>query len=408
MASEVMIQGKLTADSVELMRRRIGYPNPSVRRGYLTKPKNITASHDGIRQWAEGIGDANPLFNDPEYGKDTRWGEMIASPGFEVSMGLRRNAVMPPDEEAATRRALRGLQLFHSGSEHYYYRPIRAGDTLFKSDWVADVAEKNGRVAERSVLVTNNNSYWNQNDEVVTTGSSWFIHAERGRSSAAKNNSDDVVSCYTDEQLAEIERAYDNEYIRGAETLYFEDVSDHTVLPVMVKGPLTITDMINFNMAQGWGAYGNPPYRLAYENRKLLRGFYSRNEYNSWDTNQRVHWDPALTQNAGVKRIYDIGTMRFSMLCHYLSNYAGDDGWVYHLRYELRKFNYMGDTTWISGKIVKSRVDDQLGPLIELSIRGVNHRGQENITATATILLPSRATGPVRLPPPPPMTPHRS
>jgi acyl dehydratase len=128
-------------------------------RPYLQKPKNITASTDAIRQWAEGIGDANPLYNDPNYASKTRWEGSIAPPGFESSMGLPKHPKMPPDDEAVTRKALRGVQLFHSGSEHFYYKPIQPGTVLYKSQWVQDVAEKMGHVTERSVLVTNAHAY---------------------------------------------------------------------------------------------------------------------------------------------------------------------------------------------------------------------------------------------------------
>lgn len=99
--------------------------------------------------------------------------------------------------------------------------------------------------------------------------------------------------------------------------------------------------------------------------------------------------------------------MRFSWVCHYLTNYGGDDAFVHRLRYELRNFNYIGDTSWISGTITGKRVDPELGPLIELELKSVNQRGEENITATATILVASREHGPVKLPPQPPITPWR-
>ena len=43
-------------------------------------------------------------------------------------------------------------------------------------------------------------------------------------------------------------------------------------LPTMVKGPLTVTDLINMHMGGGWFGYGNPPLRLGFENRKKMRG----------------------------------------------------------------------------------------------------------------------------------------
>jgi hypothetical protein len=55
--------------------------------------------------------------------------------------------------------------------------------------------------------------------------------------------------------------------------------------------------------------------------------------------------------------------------------------------------------TWIDGVITDVRVDDVLGPLIEVDLKGVNQRGKENIRGNATILVASRKTGLAGLPP---------
>lgn len=175
----------------------------------------------------------------------------------------------------------------------------------------------------------------------------------------------------------------------------------------MVKGPLTITDLINFHMGAGWLTYGAWPHRLAYEGRKSVRGFYTRNEFNAWDTLQRIHWDGDEARRIGVQRTYDIGPMRFAMLAHYLTQFAGDDAWIHFVRSEYRNFNYMGDTTWLDGEIVEARDDPALGPLIEVVVRGVNQRGAENLAGRATILVASRSRGLAALPPAPSLTEHR-
>jgi hypothetical protein len=154
-------------------------------------------------------------------------------------------------------------------------------------------------------------------------------------------------------------------------------------------------------MGSGWIAYGNPPLRLAYENRKTMPKFYTRNEFNSWDTLQRVHWDVASARAVGVTMMYDIGPMRFAWATHYATALAGDDGWIYRVRAELRRFNYVGDTTWLSGAVSGKRIDPEIGPCVEIEIRGTNQRGTENITGEATILVPSRKFGDVKLPPAP-------
>lgn len=408
MAEEGLIKGRITDDSVEQMRRRIGYPNPTVRSGTVTLPWNTECTADAIRHFCEGYGDDNPLFVDRAYGRGTRWGAQVAPPGFEATMGYDRSPVVPPDLARETRGALRGVQLFHSGNESHFYRPVQIGDVLDRTNVVHDVEDKQSEFAGRSVLVTNKLSWANQHGEVVTDQLKWFVHAERKK--VPKDGADEQpkrrkveAASYTDEQLAEIEALYDLEYRRGTDTLWFEDVEVGLELPVMVKGPLTVTDMINMHMGGGWFGYGNPALRLGFENRKKMRGFYTKNEFGAWDVVQRVHWDPELARAVGVPATYDIGPMRWAWLLHYCTNWCGDDAWLYRVRGEFRAFNYMGDTTWISAQVSEVRVSETLGALVDIEVTGTNQRGERNINGWATFIVPSRQFGAVHLPDPPPL-----
>jgi acyl dehydratase len=162
-----------------MMRRRIGYPNPTVRSGIVTLPWNTTCTSDGIRHFVEGYGDANPLYADPRYGPATRWGTQIAPPGFEATMGYDRSPVVPEGLARETRGALRGVQLFHSGNDSRFYRPVVPGDVLDRTQVVADVEDKPSEFAGRSVIVTNKLTWANQRGEVVSDQRKWFVHAER-------------------------------------------------------------------------------------------------------------------------------------------------------------------------------------------------------------------------------------
>ena len=406
-----LIIGRITEQDVENMRRRIGFPNPTLRKGILQTPWNTSLNADAVRRWSECMGDLNPLYNDEEYARATRWGEVVAPPGFEWSMGIERNPKMDEQFAKETRSALRGVQLFHSGAEYFYYRPFTEGVKIYKSEVVGSVEEKTSRFGGKSVIVDNVTNWWDDQDRTYVTSHRWFVHTERKPVKSDEDGAEKkekklvALGSYSDEDLAKIEAAYDAEYIRGADTLWYEDVEVGGELPTMVKGPLTVTDMINFHMGAGWTTYGNPPYRMAHENRKRLRGFYTKNEFGAWDTLQRIHWDIELAHKVGVQSSYDIGPMRFTWVCHYLTNYAGDDAFIQRIRYELRNFNYIGDTSWLSGSITGKRIDPELGPLIEVAVKSVNQRGEENITATATILVASREHGPAKLPPQPPITP---
>lgn len=413
MNDQGLVRGKITDRDIELLHKRIGYPNPTLRTGLSTKPWNPVVDSEAVRRWAMCIGDDNPLYIDADHARASRWGAPIAPPGFEWSMGWQRSPEVPMDLNKETHGALRGVQLYHSGAEYFFYRPLLQGTELYRSEWLDDAVSKESNFGNRTVITNNSNCYWDSEDRVYTTSSRWFVHAERrsvagGEKKKAPNPATSYEAPhYTDEQLAEIEAAYDAQFLRSTDTLYLEDVEIDATLPAMVKGPLTVSDIINMYMGTGWITYTNPPFRLAYENRKRLKGFYSRDEFGAWDSVQRVHWDKELARNIGLPSIYDIGPMRYVMLCHYLTNFAGDDAFIHRIRYELRNFNYVGDTSWFGGRVTDARVDDKLGPLIELEIESKNQRGQTNLLGSATILVSSRKHGPVRLPEAPTITPYR-
>jgi hypothetical protein len=79
----------------------------------------------------------------------------------------------------------------------------------------------------------------------------------------------------------------------------------------------------------------------------------------------------------------------------------GDDAWLWKLDCEFRRFNYVGDTHWMRGRVARKLLVDGNRPAVELEIWGENQRGEATTPGHATILLPSREHGDVRLPEPP-------
>jgi hypothetical protein len=86
-----------------------------------------------------------------------------------------------------------------------------------------------------------------------------------------------------------------------------------------------------------WGDYLIGALELDYQNHVKMPGFYGENEWGAWDCMQRLHWDPAFAQAIGNPTTYDYGTMRIAWVGHYLTNFAGDDGWLRRFRCELRE-----------------------------------------------------------------------
>jgi hypothetical protein len=203
---------------------------------------------------------------------------------------------------------------------------------------------------------------------------------------------------YTDEDYERIDAIYASEQPRGAQKRYWEDVNIGDALPAMVKGPLTTTDIIAFHA----GGYGFVPYglhgqRVGYKNRQRIAPFYIKNEHGVWDVAQRLHWDSSWAKAIGNPMAYDYGVLRQCWFYHHVSDWAGDDAFIENLADSIRKFNYLGDTQFLSGEVTDKREEDGRH-LVDLRLRMVNQREIETAYATCTVSLPSRTAGLSALP----------
>ena len=117
------------------------------------------------------------------------------------------------------------------------------------------------------------------------------------------------------------------------------------------------------------------------------------------DVAQRLHWDTHWAQAIGNPMAYDYGVVRESWFNHYLTDWAGDDGWVFRQYDEMRKFNYIGDTQFLKGQVAAKRIEDERF-CVDLVMEMTNQRGEKTSVGEATVLLPSREHGPVLLPRP--------
>ncbi len=168
-------------------------------------------------------------------------------------------------------------------------------------------------------------------------------------------------------------------------------------LTPVAKGPLTMVDIISMHMGMGLSSSGIGPLGLGYAQRKKMPAFYVPDQYGVPDVVQRVHWDHDRAQELGLPSSYDYGQMRTSWLIHLLTNWMGDDGWLWKFRCSSRAFNFMGDTTICSGFITDKRKDGEHF-VVDVEMASVNQRGVNTAPGTATVILPSQSDGPITLP----------
>lgn len=362
-----------------------------------------TAVEDNIRNFAACIGDDNPLYTDPDYARSTRWGGQIAPNMMAGILGKAMRGDKLPDKIKALKKGLfRGIHVFVSGGDWTWYRPIRPGDTIYSFEGEDGIEVKPSEYSGRTVTKFLRTVKVNQDGDVVAVYKKRSILSERKTAKKKGKYSELEPASYTEEDMAKIDALYEQETRQGATPRYWEDVQVGDDMGQMVKGPLTVTDIIVYH-AGGYGfwPYGLKTGKMGYENRKRIPAFYMNNSNGVPDVAQRVHWDAELSkQTTGNPLPYDYGVMRETWLHHYLTNWGGDDSWVEQQYDEVRKFNYIGDTQFITGEVVNKRVEDGRY-LVDVAVKTTSQRDVECTRCEATLVLPSKDHGPAVLPEPP-------
>ena len=379
-------QYQITDDDIERARLLLGVDVANKHREYIQ-----TATYDAIRNFTVGTGNDNPLFCDPDYARQTRWGDVIAPGMLAGTMNKpMRGDPLPDDLKARTKSLFKGVHVFVSGSDWTWHRPIYPDDTIYSFSGQESLDVKQSEFAGRSVIRVNRHVNLNQRGEVVAVYRVLMVLTERQTAVKKGKYSQIKPATYTDADIARIDEIYAAEQVRGATPRYWDDVKVGDSLGLMAKGPLTVTDVMCFHA----GGYGFHPYaptvgRLAWQNRQRIPAFYVKNEQGIPDVAQRLHWDPKWAQAIGNPMAYDYGVMRENYLYHFLTDWCGDDGVVVQQHDEVRKFNYMGDSQIISGEVTGKRQEDGRS-LVDVSLKMINQRDEETVRATATLALPSR------------------
>lgn len=391
---------RITQEGLTRLRRRIGIPEPNP-----VGPHYLRPGLDAFRHVAEAYGDDNALWWDAPYGATTRWGTAIAPPplvGGDSLIGEDQVAEVAPEHRELMRGdPLRGVHAFYAASLRAWWAPLVPDRRVRRRNALVGVLDKPSDFAERAVHEWTAQVFREDDGPLLAGQYRLMIRTERSKARERKKYDATVIEPYTDDQIAEIDAHYAAECPRGSKPRWWEDVAEGDEIGPIVKGPLTVTDIICWHVGMGMGLYGIRPLRLGARNRSRIPRFYHRDERNVPDVMQRVHWDPGFAQRSGNPTTFDYGRMRETWLIHLCTDWMGDDGWLWRLRCEFRRFNYVGDTQWLRGRVERKYLAEGDRPAVDLSLEAVNQRGETTTPGEATVLLPSHTHGPVRLPDPP-------
>ena len=378
-------RGRLDDEVIDVLRRRIGIPRRTSRR-----PHHEQLTEDSYRHYAMAYGDDNPIFCDADYGKASHWGSVIAPPLFPLTAGRPAAVEWTSHQEAAMSggNPLAGIGEYLCGDRWLFGRALIPGTPLERSDCINAVELKRSNFGGGVGALVTNLVEWRSGSATVAVRLTDMWHAERSGSRTAAKNRNVEVTHYTDEQMEELDRVYASETVRGAEPRYWDSVHVGDNLGAVAKGPLTLTDMISYQIGVGWGAYGGGTSKIGYKNRMRVPGLYVPNERGIPDTVQRCHWEDAWAQQLGHPAAYDYGTMRTNWMVHVVTNWMGDLGWLWKLSTSVTQFNYLGDAHIVTGQVSSLRKSDENQGEVDVSLEGRNQRGEVTCHGSATVLLP--------------------
>lgn len=103
-----------------------------------------------------------------------------------------------------------------------------------------------------------------------------------------------------------------------------------------------------------------------------------------------VHHDRDFARAGGHADIFLNTGFTRAALSRLLTDYAGVDGWVRRLTYEMRRMNRPGDTLRLRGAVTRKYVADDGAHLVDINLWIENDREGTATTASATVMLPAR------------------
>ena len=360
--------------------------NPDYRQEYF----NTQGTRDGIKHFVDGIGDINPLFRDRNYALNTKYGRLVAPPTFLETIDYSQHPEgVPP-----------GIEGFLSGFGWEYFRPVLEGDEYTaRVIYPFDVQLKPSRFAGQLVIVTEKGDLVELRGGITATYKSWVIFME-GSKSRERGTLQAVNERpkYSKEEIDEIYQAQDKEAPRGKKTRYWEDVNVGEELPPVVRGPYTLSEKFAWFVGKG-----NPPSCVSDRLFRLIAAKHRENK-GSYDPGLNIYVRPSMfdvktPSDRGLPRIHDAGTQRNAWRNMVLTNWIGDDGFLWKSRAEVRGFNLEGDVTWCKGRVTKKYVQNGRY-CVDINCRCENQRHEVTMPGEGTVILPSREHGAVIYPEP--------
>lgn len=377
----------VTDAGISALRGRIG-----IELRHLKKRAVVT--QDWIDRFALGIGDLNPQWVDATFMRACLGSSTVAPPtmlfalsGWDIGTGLP------------------GVHALYTGCSLEWERPIRRGERVRSAGWISVVDEREGEFAGRSVLQGVDIAFATDEGESLARARHFNLRTsrrtaqERAGQRAEQRERRTKAHAYSEGRPvyddAELERAEVGglrSRIRGLAPMLGDDLRVGTQLDPIVKGPLTITDIVGWKRT-GFGGVMEGLFVYPHEVAVMWRERHPSAAY--WhpegypEAPSAVHWLDEAAQKAGVRGAYDIGPERICWMGQAVTNWMGCHGFMEKLEVRLTDFVFIGDIVTVDGEVRDVTEATREHRIVDIVLNASNQEGDLVARGSARVRLPS-------------------
>jgi hypothetical protein len=341
-----------------------------------------------ITRFVEVSSDDNPLYTDVRHGAASPHHTMLAPPTFVLAVrspGSTGVYDLLPNDLTST---LTWLQVTWDDN-------IRLGDALRGQVTVGDVTPRLGVDGVVGACVASTAEY--------TRGGLGFARAQaevelRARHSDLSATEPRPIHRYQPDEIESIAHELDVESgPRGALPRFWSQVQTGDSLPTVLRGPLTLSDLEAWVIAEGRPVRaGNLQHRWL-AGRDGRRTTHPLTGWPAWDRSE-ASLDSAVTEPGGPQAP---GELMFTLVGQLVTSWMGDDAFLRRLSVRIAGGFMYGDVLRLGGRVVdRYRMTGEDGSRYHAAavrIVGTNQLREEILTAYAVVFL-ADVGKPVRLP----------
>lgn len=329
-------------------------------------------THDVIREYVYAIPDYNARYLDVEFARRTRWGSVIAPPGYLYAHGNPWWLGMLPGLKDDAGNELTDASA--ATEEWELYKPVRPGDVILSQASLEGAEIKKSKKLGDCVLVREAVRYTNQHGDLVAKLTSYAFRFKVLPDGNAENG---VAHSYPPLKEGQRTRNIPVVHFPGArfspprrydDLLFFEDVVVGTDVPNWETSPLTAFDIRNFNTAT-MGQFSEPHMASP-----------------EWDC-----FDPGVGPKPfrGTPDIFANGPSRTNLFASMLAKWGGPNCWVTKISFRNVEWALVGFKL-IAGARVTAKNMENGRCLVDLEIWCDSELGFRLNAGSAQVELESR------------------